>query len=251
MTTDKGSVKVPSNVLAEEELAARLERRHATHDAAPKPSLLLTFMSAGMANSISAASTNWADCIKVRQQLEMTRQRRPFWQVASSMVRTEGVRSLMNGVTASCLRESTYSTVRMGAYESFKELYAPIVSDSSFGNKLLAGASSGALGAAISTPTDLIKVRFQAPRPTGRPPYRNVLVAFPEIYRESGGTSSSFLRGMRNLYRGTYANVIRATVLTSTQIGSYDEIKGQIRRAFPSVQEGFLLHFYSSAVAGE
>ncbi|MCO5565717.1 hypothetical protein L7F22_019391 [Adiantum nelumboides] len=145
-----------------------------------QPHIGLTFLSAGLANAMSAASTNWADVTKVRQQLEMQRKRRSFLAVGSSMIREEGLKSMANGVTASCLREMTYSTIRMGAYENFKELYSSIVEPTSFANKLLAGATSGALGAAISTPTDLVKVRMQAPRkaPDFKPPYRNSLLLF-------------------------------------------------------------------------
>ena len=41
------------------------------------------------------------------------------------MARTEGVRSLMNGFTASMLREFFYSGLRLGAYEFFKDKCVP------------------------------------------------------------------------------------------------------------------------------
>lgn len=216
-----------------------------------QPHIGLTFLSAGLANAMSAASTNWADVTKVRQQLEMQRKRRSFLAVGSSMIREEGLKSMANGVTASCLREMTYSTIRMGAYENFKELYSSIVEPTSFANKLLAGATSGALGAAISTPTDLVKVRMQAPRkaPDFKPPYRNSFAAFYEIYKQGSGSEKGFKGGMNNLYRGTTPNIIRACILTSTQIGSYDEIKGFFKRNL-QMQEGIGLHFSSSMVAG-
>lgn len=40
------------------------------------------------------------------------------------MARTEGIRSLMNGFTASMLREIVYSGLRLGTYEYFKDKYA-------------------------------------------------------------------------------------------------------------------------------
>jgi len=43
-----------------------------------------------------------------------------FWSVGLQMARNEGVMSLMNGLTASMLRELTYSGIRMGTYEYFK-----------------------------------------------------------------------------------------------------------------------------------
>ena len=40
------------------------------------------------------------------------------------MARTEGTLSLMNGFTASMLREVVYSRLRLGSYEYFKDQYA-------------------------------------------------------------------------------------------------------------------------------
>ena len=44
-----------------------------------------------------------------------------FWAVGLEMARTEGVRSLAGGVSASVLREIVYSGIRMGTYEYFKD----------------------------------------------------------------------------------------------------------------------------------
>ena len=44
-----------------------------------------------------------------------------FWSVGVQMARTEGVLSLMNGFSASMLRELVYSGFRLGTYEFFKD----------------------------------------------------------------------------------------------------------------------------------
>lgn len=241
---------IDDTVLQEEETAAASIRLQQTSSRPQRP-LFLTFTSAGLANSLSAMCTNGFDIIKVRQQLEMDRARRGFLSVAVGMVRTEGVLSLWNGVTASCLREATYSTIRMGGYESFKEAYSSLLPASGFANKLLSGVSSGALGAAISTPTDLVKVRFQAARPpSGQPPYPNTFVAFARIFAEGKQQhDGKVVGGIKSLWRGTFPNVFRAAILTSTQIGSYDEVKGFFKTTL-GLQEGIKLHFASSMVAG-
>lgn len=43
-----------------------------------------------------------------------------FWTVGAQMAKSEGVLSLMNGLTASMMREIVYSGIRMGTYEYFK-----------------------------------------------------------------------------------------------------------------------------------
>ncbi|SOV08578.1 related to mitochondrial uncoupling protein 3 [Ustilago sp. UG-2017a] len=210
--------------------------------------LAATFASAGFGNAISAACTNPADIVKVRQQLMLDKSRANFIGVASEMIRKEGVKAMWNGVTASCLRELTYSTVRFGLYETFKDFYGTALGlgDTSFGLKALSGISSGAIGSAFACPTDLIKVRMQAVRPTGQRPYRNTLIAFSHVYHEGGG---GLIPGIRSLYRGVGPTVIRAAVLTSSQIASYDQVKNMLK-SNRIMQEGLPLHFSASMVAG-
>lgn len=44
-----------------------------------------------------------------------------FWAVGSQMVRSEGIKALAHGFTASMMREFTYSGMRLGTYEFFKD----------------------------------------------------------------------------------------------------------------------------------
>lgn len=61
------------------------------------------------------------------------------------------------------MRESIYSSLRLGLYEPFKNLLgATDEAHTSFLIKFTAGAMSGFVGAALASPTDLIKIRMQA-----------------------------------------------------------------------------------------
>lgn len=236
------SIPSPSTALQEEEsLSSSTRPKLVPHS--PRYITTATFFSAGLANVLSAVCTNPADVIKVRQQLLLTRTRASFPSIAAAMVRSEGIRGLWSGVTASMYREGTYSTIRMGGYEPAKKFYARQLGFGAdgFGNKLLAGITSGAIGAAISTPTDLMKVRMQAARPDGRPPYRTTLHGFAEVYRQGG---------VRALWRGIWPNTIRAAVLTSSQIATYDEVKIWLKGGSLNMQEGIKLHLTSSMIAG-
>ena len=86
---------------------------------------------------------------------------------------------------------------------------------------------------------------MQAVRPTGRPPYSNTFVAFAHVYREGNG----FIGGVRSLYRGVGPTIVRAAVLTSSQIASYDQVKF-VLKSNQLMQEGFPLHLSASMVAG-
>lgn len=240
MSTPSASQSIRTS-LQEEETSSR--SKHVTK---PPHSALyttgMTYASAGLANVISACCTNPADVIKVRQQLLKDRARASVFSVVSHMVKSEGVLSLWSGVTAACLREATYSTIRMGGYEPMKKFYTNQIGlpSTSFSNKLLAGITSGAIGAFISSPTDLMKIRMQAARPTGRPPYKTSFHGFVNVYQQGG---------MKGLWRGVYPNTIRAAVLTSSQIATYDQVKGWFKSAV-GMQEGLGLHFSASMVAG-
>lgn len=132
MTASSSRTKI-STVLDEEE---RIQQSHRPSSASSSPqsffnsnstpspnrTLALTYASAGLGNAISAICSNPQDLIKVRQQLLLGKDggKSDFLSIGKEMIRKEGVRSLWNGVTASCIRELTYSTIRIGSYESFK-----------------------------------------------------------------------------------------------------------------------------------
>ena len=123
------------------------------------------------------------------------------------------------------MRELTYSSLRMGLYEPIKDFYLDTLFKGQFAAtspliKWCSAFSSGAIGAAIFNPVDVVKVRFQSQLPDQPRPYNGrLLTAFSTIFRE---------KGFSGLYIGTSATVIRAAFLTSAQLGSYDIIKNNI-----------------------
>ncbi|KAI0644406.1 mitochondrial carrier [Trametes meyenii] len=209
---------------------------------------------------LSSAMCNPTDIIKVRQQL---RRQTPgaranaFWSVGVEMARTEGVLSLMGGLSASMLRELVYSGIRMGTYEYFKDKLHEVSNGALTreGLPLKIGAASIAatIGSALANPADLVKVRMQAYYPDGNP-YRNTRHAFASIYRDgaslavSKGTSP-VSGGLWALYRGVEATTIRGIVLSASQICSYDQIKQTLKRR-GIMQEGVPLHLVASTFAG-
>ncbi|SCZ92218.1 BZ3500_MvSof-1268-A1-R1_Chr5-2g07716 [Microbotryum saponariae] len=113
-----------------------------------------------MASLSQAASlvTNPFDLVKVRQQLQPDRTTTNWATTMRTMFKTEGPLSLYKGLSASMLREMTYSGLRMGAYDSCKAavlVTLPWAEEGSFATKLTAGMTSGMLGAAVANPADL------------------------------------------------------------------------------------------------
>ena len=72
----------------------------------------------------------------------------------------EGLRrGIYKGIEASCMREASYSTLRLGLYEPIKRLFGD---NKAIWTKFAAAGLSGAIGSALANPADLLKTRAQA-----------------------------------------------------------------------------------------
>lgn len=165
-----------------------------------------------------------------------------FVRTFRSILATEGIPGLFRGITPSMLREASYSSIRMGLYEPARQFVAPNtpISEISLWQKIVAGFFSGGVGSAIANPTDLIKIRFQARRPDQPKIYKHTLDAFTSIYRN---------QGLKGLYKGVGPTTLRAAVLTSAQLSSYDHTKVVLRR-LNIIPDGPYIHFIASVVSG-
>lgn len=118
--------------------------------------------------------------------------------------------------------------------------------------KISAGATTGAIGAAIANPIDLVRVRFQGEGGTvvnglyttglrkGMPPtHSHTAAAFRDILR---------MEGLRGLWRGMSANMARASLLSSGQLTTYDQCKQEAVKA--GWADGPRLHFSCSCLSG-
>jgi hypothetical protein len=167
------------------------------------------------------------------------------WHAIQSIYNEQGYgRGLMKGITASMLREAIYSSIRMGLYDSIKVLLAlkGIEKDEfCFWQKFIAGATSGAIGSFIATPIDLVKIRFQSYSPRHKNPYKNTFDAFYRIMK--------YENGIYGLYRGATRTVLRAAILTSMQLSSYDQSKRILLR-WGSFQDNPSTHIIASIISG-
>ena len=94
--------------------------------------------------------------------------------------------------------------------------------DIPFSRKLAMGCCSGGIGSFIGTPSELALVRLSADGklpPAERRNYSNVIDCIARISKEEGFT---------NLWRGATPTVLRATLLSSAQLGVTSEIKGHL-----------------------
>lgn len=111
----------------------------------------------GVASAGAACFTHPLDLLKVQLQTQQ-QTRVSIGQLTARIVRDQGVLTLYNGISASLLRQLTYSTARFGIYESGRSLLTP---DSGFVGKVLLAGVAGAAGGLIGTPADMVNVRMQ------------------------------------------------------------------------------------------
>lgn len=208
---------------------------------------------AGVSNAVAACVTNPMDVVKVRMQMDgegisaakhsASRRYRNPGHAALRILEEESLRGLYRGLTASVVREMSYSGIRMGLYEPTKQvLGATDPKRTSLGLKIVAGATTGAVGSILANPCDLLKVRMQnVGMPGGRAAYSSVREALREVVQDGGG--------LKGLWRGSLPTVQRAALLTASQVPSYDHVKHHLVDG-DYMREGYLCHFLCSMVAG-
>ncbi|XP_021725393.1 mitochondrial uncoupling protein 4-like [Chenopodium quinoa] len=235
------------------------------------------FVEGGIASIIAGCSTHPLDLIKVRMQLQgepaiaptTTTALRPALAfhpssvphtitlptqpppprvgpigVGVRIVQQEGVAAMFSGVSATVLRQTLYSTTRMGLYEILKTKWTdPQTGSLTLGRKIAAGLVAGGIGAAVGNPADVAMVRMQADGrlpPSQRRNYKSVVEAIQRMVKDEGITS---------LWRGSSLTVNRAMLVTASQLASYDQIKESIIDR-GVMKDGLGTHVTASFAAG-
>lgn len=111
----------------------------------------------GMASAGAACITHPLDLLKVTLQTQQEG-KLSVVQLTGKIIRQQGVGALYNGLSASLLRQLTYSTTRFGIYEVGK---SALPGDAGFFGKILLAGGAGAAGGLIGTPADMVNVRMQ------------------------------------------------------------------------------------------
>lgn len=200
--------------------------------------LVREMLAAGLGCALADGSLNGLEVTKVKMQLDIGT---PSYYPKSmsgtirQCIREDGVVSglMLPGLTATFLRAMTYVAFRVGTYPSVRDAVcdgnSPTVR-----SRVLSGAITGGVGSMIFCPIDVVRVRMQADAPgcharlPDQVPLRTGLraglpVRYPttlEAFRRILSTE-----GVNGLYRGSGATVARATLLSGSQLGSYDALK--------------------------
>jgi solute carrier family 25 oxoglutarate transporter 11 len=133
------------------------------------------------------------DLVKNRMQLSgeggSAKLYKNSFDAVTTILRTEGVTGIYTGLSAGLLRQATYTTSRMGIYQSLLDHFSQNNQNLGFGSKAAIGVVSGGFAAYIGTPAEVALIRMTA---DGKLPanekrgYTNVFNALTRIAREEG-----------------------------------------------------------------
>ncbi|KAI9851434.1 MAG: Mitochondrial oxaloacetate carrier protein [Vezdaea acicularis] len=169
----------------------------------------------------------------------------------TSILRTEGPRGLMRGVGSAYIYQILLNGCRLGFYEPLRSsltslLYpsSPTATTQSLPINIFSGAFSGLLGAAAGSPFFLVKTRLQSfspSRPVGtQHAYAHALDGLRQIRKAEG---------IKGLYRGVSAAMLRTGFGSAVQLPTYFLAKRRLTRHF-SLVDGTALHLLSSTFSG-
>ncbi|KAF8630207.1 hypothetical protein AX15_003057 [Amanita polypyramis BW_CC] len=168
--------------------------------------------------------------------------------VFRASIAQSGFRSLYTGLSASLLRQMSYSLVRIGSYEKLKVKMSHTDKPRAM-HLFLAASFAGGLGGIAGNPADIVLVRMTSDsvRPIEkRYNYRNAIVGLVRLVKEEGP---------KGLCRGLGTNISRAILMNASQFGSYDFFKSTLLHRRVHIidyqfRDSFLLHVVSSCLSG-
>ncbi|KAM4565940.1 dicarboxylate carrier UCP2-like [Odontesthes bonariensis] len=217
------------------------------------PTVAAQIFSAGTAGCVADLGTFPLDTAKVRLQIQgeskssaegHTTKYRGVFGTIITIVKSEGPRGLYSGLVAGLQRQICFASVRIGLYDTMKQLYARGSENPGLGTRLLAGCTTGAMAVAFAQPTDVVKVRFQAQirlrESSSVKRYNSTIDAYRTIARDEG---------FKGLWKGCLPNITRNAIVNCSELVTYDIIKELILK-HNLMTDNMPCHFTAAFTAG-
>ncbi|CAI9718126.1 mitochondrial dicarboxylate carrier-like [Octopus vulgaris] len=196
----------------------------------------------GVASALAACCTHPLDLLKVHLQTQQKENVRTTTLLAR-IIKTDGILGFYNGLTASLLRQLTYSLTRFAIYDVMKKNLVEGNQVMPFYQKVLTAGLSGAIGGVVGTPADLVNVRMQNDIKLPHDKRRNYKHAIDGLYRVVRE------EGPARMFNGATMASSRAVLVTIGQLACYDQIKSSLL-ATGFFSDNLVTHFSSSIMAG-
>jgi solute carrier family 25 protein 34/35 len=236
---------------------------------AQKVSTLGGFIAGGVAACMAVTFTNPIELIKTRMQLQgelaktskdsVMLYKNPI-QAFGVIYRNEGIRGLQQGLVSGYYYQVGLNGCRLGLYEPSRYYLTKLVAPSTLAEdghitspslpvNVVAGFISGAAGAVLASPLFLIKTRMQSftnshsgGAAVGEQTfYKNTWDGISKIYSSEG---------IRGLYRGVDAAILRTGAGSAAQLPTYYLTKSFLVKHNLAQENTFSLNFISSIMAG-
>nr|KAK5447198.1 Mitochondrial oxaloacetate carrier protein [Exophiala xenobiotica] len=214
------------------------------------------FIAGGIAACGAVTATHPFETVKIRLQLQgelqskdvAVKKYKGVFHGVGVVVKNEGVRGIYRGIGCAYVYQILLNGCRLGFYEPLRAACTKLVfKDSavqSLGVNIFSGAASGILGAMAGSPFFLVKTRLQSYSPFlpvgTQHKYRNAVDGVKQIYKAEG---------VRGLYRGMGAAMVRTGAGSSVQLPTYFFAKRRLMR-HAGMEDGPALHLLSSTASG-
>ncbi|KAI9371791.1 mitochondrial carrier domain-containing protein [Aspergillus egyptiacus] len=214
------------------------------------------FIAGGIAACGAVTVTHSFETVKIRLQLqgelqaksEAVKKYNGVLHGVQVILQNEGPRGLFRGIGSAYIYQVLLNGCRLGFYEPIRNgVTTAIFQDShvqSLGINVFAGATSGIIGAAAGSPFFLVKTRLQSFSPFlpvgTQHQYRNSFDGLRRIFASEG---------VKGLYRGVNAAMVRTGFGSSVQLPTYFFAKRRLIKHL-GMEDGPGLHLASSAASG-
>ncbi|XP_063912970.1 solute carrier family 25 member 35-like [Zophobas morio] len=179
--------------------------------------------------------TNPFDVLKTRTHLQgelktrgnyVAHYKGPFQSIAI-IIKKEGILALQKGLLPSVLNQGVRNGIKLGFYGwlSNSGYLCDAGNRTIFYNSLVASAFGGGVGAFLGTPLYTLTTQFQAKAsPEIAVGYQHEHTSLVQALKTTYNTS-----GVRGLWKGTNANVVRSVVGAAAQLTTFTQTKEVLR----------------------
>ncbi|SCV00410.1 LAMI_0G04852g1_1 [Lachancea mirantina] len=225
--------------------------------AAQKVSKAGSFIAGGMAACIAVTVTNPIELVKTRMQLQgeleakTNRVYKNPLQGVRLIFKNEGIRGIQRGLSCAYIYQIGLNGSRLGFYEPIRSLLNTTFYPSQDPHRVqnvainvVSGATSGIIGAIMGSPLFLVKTRMQSYSPA-------IQIGQQSHYTSAWNGLSTIYKaeGIKGLFRGVDAAILRTGAGSSVQLPIYNTAKSFLLR-HDIMKEGAGLHLTASTLSG-
>ena len=220
------------------------------------------FMLGAMAACGAVTFTNPWEVVKIRLQLQGELQRKNMLSKEHKLYRNvgqaflkigevEGLRGLQKGLMPAYMYQILMNGVRFGGYDPVKAVYTKFMAPEYYAEgkpyhlaNILAGATSGMVGAALGSPFFMVKTRLQSYSKT-------LAVGTQHEYRGTVDALKSIIKnnGAHGLLNGMQAATLRTGVGSAVQLSTYDKARSYYISRF-GIPDNVAADFGASLTSG-